>query len=292
MKHVLALLMLVSGSAFAADNGSEYMWQTPADKWEVTPSLSMMKTTTKPKAAGAQDIEMSATTISVKGEYGISEQFSAGLLLANVSGKAEQGATSIDVKGMADIIAFFHGRNAMGTGSLRYGVDVGLGLSKREIESTGDTNVSSGGISLTPFVGYEIAAAPCTYGARLAYKMYAGERKQTDNTSTPADDDKITGPTTTSLAFFYEHDMAPVRLGAALEIASNTESEIKTNGGAGVKQGDGETTMGIKLYVPYTVNEMITILPEFTYAQATAKENNTIDSKSGWNLGVGGRFTF
>ncbi len=284
MKHVLAILVVVSGSAFAADNGSQYQWQTPADKWEVTPRLGLINMTNAPKVG--TETKTSGMNISVKGEYGISEQFSTGLMLSNVNYSTD---TTPEFKqtGMEDLVAFFHGRSAMGGGSLRYGADLGFSLVKAENKSATESNASSGGLSVTPFVGFEMQAAPCTYGARLSYKMYTGDRSVKN--PAPAAEDKLSGPTTTTLSLFYEHDMAPMTLGAALEIAGQSSTEDKTTPPS--TKSSGNTLTGIKLYVPYMASESITVLPEFKYAKATSMPSTT-DSVTMWELAVGGRFSF
>lgn len=292
MKHILALLLTVSCSAaFAADNGSQYQWQTPADKWEVTPKISLGSQTSTATNNGG-DTKTSLFGISVLGEYGISEMFSAGLKLSNVNNKEEMpnNGGSDKTTGLEDLGLFFHGRTAMGPGSFRFGADVGFSLSKKEVKANGDETANSGGLTLAPFVGYEISSDKCTYGARLSYKMLMGDATSTNKGTTPATESKVSAGQSTALALFYEHDMAPVTLGAALEIDSMAKIESKT--GTTTTKTAGRTVTGLKLYVPYTVNDMITILPEFRYAQHTAKENRTIDSVSGWDLGVGARFQF
>lgn len=286
MKHVLAFLLFASCSAFAASsggNGSEYQWQTPADKIEVTPRLDYINRTDAPKTGS--DTKVTGFHVGLLGEYGISEMFSAGLSLSNLSYTIN---TTPETKksGLEDLNVFFHGRSEMGMGSLRYGIDVGFGLAKSETKTNGDQNASSGGMSLAPFVGYEMNMAPCTYGARLSYKMFMGDRTHTNG----ATEEKLSGPTTTSLALFYEHDMAPMKIGAALEIEGSGSYDTKVNGTSSGKTS-GETMTGVSIYAPYEINPMITVVPAFKYAKATSMPSTT-DSTTYWTLGASGRFTF
>lgn len=292
MKQILAFLLAVSGSAaFAAENGSQYQWQTPADKWEVTPKLTFGSMTSTATRNGG-DTKTSKFGISVLGEYGISEMFSAGLKLMHVNNKKEMpnNGGSDTESGLGDLGLFFHGRMAAGPGSFRFGADVDFSLAKKESKANGDTSANTGGMWLAPFVGYEMSSESCTYGARLAYKMLLGDATVENKGTTPASESKVSGSQVTSLALFYEHDMAPVTLGAALEIDSLAKIESKT--GTTTTKTAGYTNTGLKIYVPYMVNEMITVLPEFKYSMHTAKENDGIDKVSGWDLGLAGRFTF
>lgn len=295
MKQILAFLLAVSGSAaFAAENGSQYQWQTPADKWEVTPKLTFGSMTSTATNNGG-DTKTSKFGISVLGEYGISEMFSAGLRLSHINNKAEQpnNGGNTNTTGLEDLGLFFHGRTAAGPGSFRFGADVAFSLGKREQKGSGndtDLTANSGGLWLAPFVGYEMSSDACTYGARLAYKTLLGDATLDDKQQTPNVEYKQSGTQTTSFALFYEHNMAPVVLGAALEIDSLAKAEFKANNST--TKIAGHTNTGLKIYVPYMVNEMITVLPEFKYSMHTAKENKNVDSVSGWDLGVAGRFQF
>lgn len=178
MKHLLALLVLaLTSPAFAAEsNGSQYQWQTPAGKWEVTPELSYGSSKTAFKPSG--DDTSTGLQESVLGEYGINEMFSAGLKLTASSVTTTHTAPAKDTtqSGLHDLIAFFHGRSPIGEASLRYGVDVNFGLDKQELDATNTyvTNNSSGGMGAKPWVGYEMGKDNCLMGAQLSYKMYMG----------------------------------------------------------------------------------------------------------------------
>ena len=296
MKHLLAILVFaLTLPAFAADsNGSQYQWQTPADKWEVTPELSYnsMKVTLKPSG----DVTIKGAQQSVKGEYGISEMFSTGLVLTNSSVSTTYptppyatGTKDSEMSGLHDLEAFFHGRMPMGPGSFRFGADVNFALSKQEVDATGRvSNNASGGMGLKPFVGYEMTKDTCTLGARLSYKMSLGDRSK-ENVA-PTAESKLSGAEQTALNLFFEHDMKPMILGAALEVLSKAKEEDKI--GTVTTKAAGYTSVGLKLYAPYMVTDTITVLPAFTYAKYTAVDTENIDSQNQWTLAVGGRFQF
>ncbi|NJL25819.1 MAG: hypothetical protein HC902_12015 [Calothrix sp. SM1_5_4] len=166
---LLSLLLLALTTATAhASNGSEYQWQTPADKMELTPELSYQSFEFKNKTSGGSD--STGLTETLKFEYGISEDYSAGAILSHSSTEIKpSGGSKRTASGLHDLGLFFHGRAPMMAGSLRYGIDTEFALAKAKMESNGDENVASGGIALAPFVGFEMGSETSTYGARLAY---------------------------------------------------------------------------------------------------------------------------
>ena len=90
-RFLVSALFVVSGSAFAADAGSQFQHQTPADKMELTPALGYDTMTTK-NVGGSKD-EGTGMHQRVMFEYGISEQFSAGAILENSSSKPKSALT-------------------------------------------------------------------------------------------------------------------------------------------------------------------------------------------------------
>lgn len=298
MKVILATLALVSFAAgaqgTASSAGSEYQHQTPVDKMEVRALLGYKMLDMKNK--GGSKTEFSGLSETVAFEYGVSEMISAGLELSNSgydikSTPAGGGAaTTTKQSGLHDMVFFLNGRNAMGPGELRFGTLVNFSLGKNKQESNGNSNNASGGIGLTPFVGYEMAAGPGLVGARLSYMFWAGDRKQTDETNTPADEYTISGGSVFTTAFFYEMPMSSMTLGGALEFLAPAKSEYKLNG---VKSAETNphTETALAVYAPYYVNDMVTILPKIRYNTWTAK-NSGLDSVSGWDINVGARFLF
>lgn len=291
-RFLVSALFAISGSAFAAEAGSQFQYQTPADKMELTPALGYV--TENYKFIGGSESKGTGMRQRLMFEYGISEQFSAGVQLENssIDYKLTPGTTTRTQSGLKDLRAFFQGRNEMSAASLRYGISVDFGLAKNKTESNGNMNNSSGGIGLAPFVGYEMYMAPCTFGARLSYSMFMGERTHTDETSSPATEDKINGPSVLTTSFFYEHDMAPAKLGAALQIMNTSQTKTKSGTAASVDDKNSSSAYNLKLYAPYEVTPAIVILPEFNYTSYTAVPHTTYDSRGGFSLDVGARFVF
>lgn len=292
MKKLLLMLMFAPGLAFAAGgNGSEFLWQSPAGKWEVTPFLTYRSQEVQLKG-GLGDIKSTGTRFGLIGEYGISEMLSTGLQVSTVSMKTENPAPAAATKssGMEDVLLFLKGRIPVGMGSFRFGANLGFSAEKRKVKAGGDSNAASGGMSLAPFVGYEIDMAPMTFGARISHQIFTGDRTETDESVTPATESKTTDGGDTEFALFYEHDMNPAKFGVALEITASGKEEWKSNG-VTTTNASGYTLTGLRFYVPYTISEMATIIPTLKYAQFTAMPGG-YDSAHILDIGVGARFSF
>jgi len=291
-----SLIFAASCTAMAAEsNGSQYQWQTPADKFELTPAIKYSTATLKNKGTPSTHDDFTGFGESLRGEYGISQQFSAGLLLENVSTKDKSSvpnSVSTTQSGLMDPVAFFHGRSDAGGGSVRYGADLGFSLGKAKRESNGNSNNASGGISLAPFVGYEMNMGSATAGARLTYKLYTGDRSMTSETTTPATEAKISGPNVMTLGLFYEANMQPLTLGAALEVISTDKATIKITNVTPNTKTASATDLNIKIYAPYEITPTVTLLPVFDYTIRTAYDKSASEGRNGWDLGVGARFAF
>ncbi len=278
---------VVSGTAIANENGSEYMYQTPAGKWQVVPTLHYESAEVKMKAGGSTKTTRFGQ--SVRGEYGIDESFSTGLILMNSSSESKSGNSKFDATGLHDLTVFFRGRNQVGGGMLRYGLNVDFGLEKHKVKANGDENNSTGGMWATPFIGFEMSRDNCTYGGRISYKTLIGDAKMEDE-GPPKVESDISGGSQFGLDLFFEHQIQQWTLGAALEITSVEKKEAKANG-VTTEHAFGNTQWTLAFYTPYDVSENIELLPSVRYTTFTAK-NYTIDEASSWHFAIGGRFTF
>lgn len=294
MKNLFFVLLLVPGFAFAAaDNGSEYVWQAPAGKIEITPSLLYGKLTVAPKGGGG-DNTTTGTIFGVRGEYGINEMLSVGIKLAHANLKNEYPApTASDTNsGLGDVMFFVMGRVPAATGHFRFGADLGLALENRKIKNANaDTNATSGGMSLTPFVAYEINMAPSIFGVKFSHELRLGDAKLENNAVSPSQTYKSNGGNDTELSLFFEHDIAPARLGVALEIEASARNEWKNDAGTVVSSSSPLTNAGLRFYVPYMISEAATIVPHLKYAQYTAYPSG-VDSATYIEAQLQARFAF
>lgn len=289
---LLSVLFAASATALAEGNtnGSEFQWQTPADKMELTPVFGFENSTLKKKPSGEN--KTSGTHERLKFEYGISEEYSTGLGLGMTSSETETtgSSTKTKVSGLEDLELFFHGRTM--AGALRYGLDVNFGLEKLKIKSNNDRNASTGGLGLTPFIGYEMGlASGCTFGARIEYLIWAGKRKATQEGTTNTDID-VTGPNALMTSVFAEHDFSPVTLGAAFQIANLEKTKTKIGSNPENTDAAAHSYWNLKVYAPWAITPTIWLLPELNYASYTVLDKTSEDSLNSLGFDIGARFQF
>ncbi len=283
MKSVftVAAILLAANVATAADNAdiSEFHQHAMAGQKQLTPSI--MYNTSNQDATGGS-IKTSGFDFGVEGEWGVGERLSAGAEIGYLMGEAEQGSTKIDVAGLQDMTLFVRGSNEMGAahGHLAYGLNLGFSLGDAEQKANGDLNAQTGGMSLSPYVGYEMPVGPGVLGGQVNY-TWRGERTTKDNTSTPATTSKTEDGHSTGLAAFYEYDWsAENSVGVALTygMTGNTKSGTTTN-------TDEETAMGVNVYAPMMVGDGMTAIPMLQWISHDPDATGANDTTE-LNLGV------
>jgi len=298
---LLTAVAVISMNAFAAEGsklGSEYLFQLPADKMAVTPSFAYNSMELDYKSiTGLTGAKATGTIIGARGEYGISEMFSTGLVLSSTSDKSKYSPSGVQkdtsASGLDDLVAFFNGRMDMGSGSFRFGTDVVFSLEKEELNDQGNkTNQASGGMGVRPFVGYEMYAGPCTFGTKLSYLMYLGDRKGTDKSSTGDEAYTMSGSQMVIGSLFYEHNLSPLTLGASFEWESSAKEETTYTTSKTKSETGGVGFYRLNVYTPYEVSPMITILPQLTWGKLSAYDKTVISGGEVMNLQVAARFTF
>lgn len=304
---VIASLGLASAAYAGTPVKSEFFYQTEPQKHQVTPELEYSSDKLETSTTGA-DSELTNTQqiLNVRYEYGISEMFSTGAEVGYLTGDVETSttgaaSTTTDQKGLTDFNFFFKGNYApMDASSMHYGINVGISPADREEDSTKkETNAVSGGMSMTPYVGYQWLVGAGVWGANLSHEMDLGDRSVNIKPGTTTE--KRTGGNDTILTGFYEHVWEKWNFGGALSYISRNTLETDPSVGA-----DEETTGGtywrLRFYPTWEVNEMTTVLGEIAYTNflgdsvtdgvpGTARPVD-VDSSSTLSLQVGGRFTF
>lgn len=293
----LALIVSFAAATSAYASGpvkSEFFYQAAPEKHQVTPALTY--TSMNEKVTGSTE-KKTNQVLSVKYEYGISEMFSAGLTLGYLSGETtETGLAKTSASGLADVVYFLRGQNSFMEGSsLHYGADINMALSKGEVDSTTGNlkSASTGGMGITPYVGYNWMVGPGVVGARLSTQMDLSDKtfKQTGTTDT-----KAKGGNITALTGFYEQGFDKWLVGGALTYSGvNT---IKSTTAGTTTNVAGGNYFGIKVYPTYELSETATIVGELSYNtflgdnKVSGGTVTKVDSKDDMNINVGGRFTF
>lgn len=277
----LVAAVLVGGTAQAQEGGgsssSEFFFQSAAGASNVTAGVDYGMLTTEPKGGGAET-EMSGFGVRAEYEYGLNEMLSLGARLQYQSMTTEgiAGAADTDNDGLANPEIFLKGTSAMGTGRLRYGVTFGLGLENQTAD-----NVSTGGHSLTPYVGYDMDMGGGILGARLSYGWMM---ERTFETAGGAEV-KTEGGNMLGVSGFYEFMMADALLGAAVHFRDFADTE----NAAGASNNDAYSPLGLQIYSRIPVSTFV-LLPSLAYDFSAGGDR--YDSYNDMTLSVAARFGF
>lgn len=301
---LLALLPLaISSVAFAADNatGSEYMHQTAASKWEVTPQIEYHDWFAKFNSQSLNSkTEVSGMTYGVKGEYGINDMFSAGINISGASDSwkytmANGGAAPANgsASGLNNIDVYGLGKYDLGGSTLRYGLDFAISTSSHtDNTSSGSYSEDTGGTGVTPFVGWEMAMGPGIFGVKLSYYFLLSNRSYS---STPNTITSENGVSAQSLTAFYEWMQNNWSLGLALSYNGVTGSKTTTVSGSNPAVDSGHAGLFVNVYAPIVVADSITIIPSIGYGdngQQLDANFGSLTTWNGWDIGVKARFAF
>lgn len=321
----LLFLSLVSLTAFAEDysepamekakapvetadfsNGSEYLHQPDANSLDLIPQLGLGIIATKFSSNGIKRYE-GVTPIGVGVAYGITHMFAVGVDLGftniartyTCSNKpCPNGGRS---RGFDDPKFKLMGRNVFDRHTLRYGIDLSASLEKHKIDSSGNSNMASGGYVVAPWIGYEVTLGERhMLGAKIQYELVKADRKITDDTdiSLTQEPGASLGEQTLSdgkildLDAFYELKTKKVTYGVAVHLAHRQESRLALKDAPSAPVRDQGFTTGIKLYVPIQFSERIALLPAANFDMIAYPNSNVYDGGVGFGANVAGRFTF
>jgi hypothetical protein len=297
-KMIIGLVSLLGAYAFAEDNAnpvtSEFQHQANAGVWEVTPGMSFGNFKTNYGSGNTLQLSSSTDAMTsefIKGEYGINEMFAVGVQLAyqtdNITYSPSQaGGTAITkIDGMNDPVIYFLGRNDVGYGSIHYGLNFDFAVDKGQINTT-SMNEASGGLTFTPFVGYEFGIGPGILGAKASYdirtnRSYEDNRGNNGTSSLTLKD----GQAFTIMAF-YEWNLDPVVWGLDLGLVNRTADHFTENGKSG-SLNNGSNNFNISTYANWTVIPMVHILPSIGYGILPQGFPSTMVANGGINTIAG-----
>jgi len=308
MRFVLTVLLLTFGAVGNAQDEasdtssvegrkSEFLYQSPAGKLELTPNIFLISERHRfKKETYKNNVGLLALGTGV--EYGITDRISiGGQLLYGV------GADSIDdcpkdttcrdsrlVNGLSDpeIEAKFN--LPVGPGLVRLGTDLSVSVEKSKIKSDGDYNLASGGTNLALSAGYEVPfSGRHVIGGAIRYDVYKGDRSVEDRASNS--NYKITGGNEVGLAAFYEFSFAKLTLGTAVIYINTPETKQKVGGTSTTFVGHYDF-IGMKFYTPIYFGGDITLLPELSMGRRDYKSHDTIKDSAVAELGCAARFSF
>jgi hypothetical protein len=318
MKSTFLLAAVVAATfaapAFAVEGGtlnSEYLHQTDSGLVEITPGFGnapgdsillqglpggfqMYNFSGKNGGSGGSG---SLIPLNVAAEWGISGMWSVGAQVAygwmstskdNCSGTGCKPTGT----GLYDPNIYVKGRNDLGAGVLQYGLVANISVDKNKTDGNDNTNLSSGGSGITPFVSWQMNAGPGIWGARFNYQLWRDNRKTTADFPTVGSNASVKGGNSWTLDTFYEVPYGMVTYGGAIFYRSAPDSLTTTDSGGTISSQDGYTQWGAQFYVPVHFASA-TLLPNLAYTSlknsASAVASDTIST---WQLGVAARVTF
>ncbi len=273
---------------------SEYFYQAPVDQNTFTPAVDYTSNTTKVK--NGKETKATGPVLNLMYERGLDTAFSAGAKIGYKNATSEVGAASTDEKGLTDLSLFFKGNAAFSEGSsLHYGValDAGLEKQKRDLVKE-ENNASSGGMALTPFIGYQWAIGSGAAGARLSSEVLKTAKGEQTTALGTADYD-LEGGNQTQLTGFYEMKMETAVIDFEARYTTHADQKVKDLANSETNFG---SYVGVAVIPTWAVNETTTVLGSLSYDKLldtklkTLGVEDEIDNGDIVGVQVGGRFTF
>lgn len=273
MKKLLVLAALMSATAANAKTTTEYYVQPGAGGSALTLDYTMKNDPIK-DAADA-DAKTSSADLGINYAYGLNDTMAVGAKTFFGSYKTDAKTAS----GMGDIHAYFAGFSDM----IHYGVDLGLNMGKQKWDAEGQTNRSSGGMSLTGNVGVLTSASGWNFGGDLSYSM--PQERTADNNGTDA---KATGGNVMKLAAFGEYNYGMGFFVAELSTVNTGEITVKSGSTESKTKSDSYT--GISLKGTYDVNDMATAFASLGFRNFGSNDNHK--AYMGTDIALGVRLGF
>jgi hypothetical protein len=216
------------------------MHQAGAGKFELQPTVQYVNLVdTNNSNTVFTKFTISGMIESLKAEYGINDNFSAGLVLTNYALTITSSNTGIlpafKENGLLDPQLFLNTRwDDIGGGILRVGTKLAISMGNHTSDSSFNENGASGGTTLLPYVGWEKNVGPGLIGTRLSFMVDLTNKKWSDdaNKFDPASSTGYaTGGDTTKLDAFYEYHLSPGNnLGLDLWYQDTTSNKEVSNG--------------------------------------------------------------
>lgn len=301
---------LVPSALVYADVGiakSEYFHQADPGKFELnagfgrepeqtawtTQDANGVQSTTTPQSAASN-----VTPISLGGEYGLSPSLALGLDLiygTGVSGQPICYTASVcppqSASGLFNPNLYLKGRYGSDHWALIYGAHLDLGIQKANAAGS-SYSYSTGGTTVTPYVGFQSTIGASSLGVRVQYDVYKSSQGEnvTDSTGAPVTGNR-TGGQRVSADVFYEADLGSYTLGGSAFALFSPETTTSVDGNS-ASDANAFYTWGLQLYIPVRLPGW-TLLPTIAYEQTKYTESGgNISSATTYQMGLSARFNF
>lgn len=250
---IMATLGLVMASTASAATGSEFFFQPGAGNSALSLGVNINSSTAKLSGLITSETKLTSNPIFVKYAYGLDADMSVAVSTDFGTEESDTSGSKEKSTGLNDLTGEF----LMKSGSLYYGANATVALAKKkEATTTVDGNRSSGGYSLTPFVGYMGAMG---FGGKLSYQYLMDRTVETTTT-----DKTVTGGSVLSLEGFWEMNYGSGIFGAKIAYAQSAEATTKQTGTTDSKF-PSFSMYDVGAYVAHDITTNGTLLASFDY---------------------------
>lgn len=293
MKAAIFAVLVILGSQVHAETMSEstgaqsqYYRQALSGHHLITPFLDTVARRGEERSSG-NDIESRGAEVGVSYEYGVSDLWAIGaeISTASLEDDVDNAARKTKSKGMKDLEFTVRGQTAAGSG-VHFGGRITIAVEDSKIESDGDSNMSSGGNVLAPYIGYQWALPTSFLGVQLTRELQLGKAKQIDKSNGTKRTFDLEGGELTTLAAYYEAVLSSkVSLGTSIELSKRQDIEVTGDLTGTV---DGKSATALVVYVPIQLGGG-TLIPRMSAIKADTAvyKDNRIAT-----VGVGYRIEF
>jgi len=310
-KKLLVLALVLCGSAAFADGEgakeaaaasegrvSEYFYQAEGGHFEITPAVTTTLDAIKynDTVSGHKNLTagVATTPIGAEFEYGITNGLAVGINLnyqdSHIGYKCDDTTCpdNTSANGLMDPELYLKGTSAIGGGALHYGGALEVAVEKLKIKSSGSTNAATGGIALTPYVGYDRPLWKGYIGGKVSYQTWLSQRQGTDDTAVFDNTVKINGGDVMRASAFYEVNFNIMTYGVSLNYARTQESHVN-----GDQQKDAVNESTAEFYFPAHFTPKLTLLPVIGFGGGNFTSSGASkDAEAIFKMGVGCRFIF
>lgn len=276
LNKMLMAAALVFGLAAHAET-SEFFFQSEAGKSDLTPKIGYRMLTRKAEGSTSEIKWNGLWNTGASYEYGINEMFAIEGALYYASLETDQ-TPKTKTSGLQNPEVTLKGMSPMEGGHLHYGATFSLGLEKLKVETNGDTNASTGGHALMPYIGADMNVGGGIVGGRLSY-----EYKMERTIDFMGTEGKQKEGHELGLNAFYEHFFADMLIGGSVNYVSH--GATKNDAGAEVEESGSMT--GISLYSRMPMGTWA-LIPRLDYDFSKSHYSKYDDM----NLSVAARFGF
>lgn len=278
-----AFLTMILGLGFAhtvlAAEPTQFWFQPGAGNSTFSAGLETSSNTVK---VGAQEFKVTGPLLQMKYSYGLDTNMSVSISTDYGTKETDTAGSKTKEAGLGDL----EGQFLANSGDWYYGTDASVALGKqKEATTTSDGTRSTGGYSLTPFVGYHTTLG---FGGKVSYQYFTDRTVETSTT------DKVTsGGNIITINPYWEMNYGAGKFGIQLTYGMIDSSTTKQSGQADSKL-NSFTAIGAGVYVAHKITDSGTLLANLDYVNVPEFDatSSMKSSSTGTTFSAAYRFGF